>query len=217
MNRLRIIGVILGSFLVGLIVFVSVSKSGPREPSYQGRTLSRWLQDYEGAHNPNSAVFSNGYEVDKASEAAVIAIGTNAIPTLLEWLQAEDHPVQLIVGHLFLPRRYHDAHDRRCMVLWSFDFLGEKARSAAPALAELTKHKNQDVRINALMCLEKIHANPEIVLSVLTRLVHDPDFNIRKHAAVYMAICFPKEAEKYDLRMIPPGLFDVGTNLLQIR
>ena len=216
MNRLRIIGIILGCLIVGLIVFVSVFKSGPGEPSYQGRTLSRWLQDYDDASTPGTTAILNGYEVSKASEAAVVAIGTNAIPTLLEWLKAEDRPVRVLVGSLLLPRSYRDAHDKHCMARWSFNFLGDRARSAAPALAELTKHKNIEIRECALSCLVKIHADREIFLPVLNRLIHDPNPIIRDQATSIKAMYLRIEAEKNGIPIAPSGI-NSGTNNIQVR
>ena len=71
-RRLYIVVALLGVF--GLLLWQA---SGPREPTYEGRTLSSWL-DY---HVPSSAAQPpyNSPGWHKAEEA-LRAIGTNGIP-----------------------------------------------------------------------------------------------------------------------------------------
>ena len=63
--------------LLGLLIFVLVK---PNEPSYAGHTLSYWLNAPASAEQPDEAV------------RAIQAIGTNAIPTLLRWINYEPTP-----------------------------------------------------------------------------------------------------------------------------
>ena len=77
-----VIVVILAS--AGLLVVGSLP---PREPLYQGKPLSYWLQGCIGT-NPSSRSW-------RQSTDAVQAIGTNAIPTLLRLLQAQDSALQV--------------------------------------------------------------------------------------------------------------------------
>jgi hypothetical protein len=83
--------------LVGLLFFLAIllvsTLSPPRanQPVYNGRTLERWLD--VGAHSGNRRVWGprndgRGPTPEQLNEAAqaVRAIGTNAIPTLLQWI-----------------------------------------------------------------------------------------------------------------------------------
>src|SRR5579872_4898885 len=65
-----------------------------REPVYQGKPLSVWLEGYE----------RGGWARQNADEA-VRQAGTNAIPTLLRMLQEKDSPMMLKL--VALARRQH--------------------------------------------------------------------------------------------------------------
>ena len=78
-----------------------------REPVYQGRSLSKWLEDY----TPSPRVFGSGdatigvmgaggglqrYHLDSTKvDAAMRQIGTNALPTLFRMLRAKDSALRL--------------------------------------------------------------------------------------------------------------------------
>src|SRR5436190_1463475 len=68
----------------------------PNEPTYHGRTLSAWLEDYSNPlmHVRSVREISPAFYTLKMEGArkAVLAIGTNAIPTLLKLTQATDSP-----------------------------------------------------------------------------------------------------------------------------
>src|SRR5438045_3026446 len=62
---------------IGAIVFWP----GAKEPEYQGKKLSEWLEQYCGsAGNPQKAL---------EAEEAIRATGSNAVPYLIEWLKSE--------------------------------------------------------------------------------------------------------------------------------
>src|SRR5437870_12631878 len=61
----------------------------PREPSYQGKPLSVWLEGYNPYRTSDSGVLVEQPEWRKADES-VRHLGTNAIPTLLKMLRARD-------------------------------------------------------------------------------------------------------------------------------
>src|SRR5678816_2434558 len=67
---------IVGFVVLVVVVLVAVAVwPGPKEPEYQGKKLSEWLE----MHNDRPA---------KSTEA-VRAIGTNAIPFLVRWIGTE--------------------------------------------------------------------------------------------------------------------------------
>src|SRR5579863_7186021 len=65
----------------GLIVYLCI----PKEPRYQGRTLSQWMADFT-ATSPSPTPDPKR----EAAAHAVYQIGTNAIPWLLRWASAKD-------------------------------------------------------------------------------------------------------------------------------
>lgn len=62
-----------------IIFFFALRFRQSREPSYQGRSLSSWLQDFS-ADNTNAVL---------RAETAVSAMGTNALPFLMDIISAE--------------------------------------------------------------------------------------------------------------------------------
>src|SRR5947209_15928662 len=78
----RVLLPIFGALLlVGLAVLVWPREN---EPAYQGRSLSDWLAVYEKA-KASDASASDIQEGEKATNA-VRAMGTNAVPILLQWM-----------------------------------------------------------------------------------------------------------------------------------
>jgi hypothetical protein len=128
---------------------------GPREPVYQGRRLSQWIdvffRGFSGkSNNPNR-------EESDAVEAAIRAIGTNAIPEFLFWL-SDGAP----------------GANRRGNAELGFKFLGEVGRPATGELIKLTKNSDADIRLRALMCLVDIKAESEFLVQTLKSLTNDP-------------------------------------------
>ena len=71
------------ALLLLLIARLAIHLLRPKEPSYQGKTLTQWLQKYEADRTVSGqAVY----------ERAINAIGTNGIPTLLKLLTADHFP-----------------------------------------------------------------------------------------------------------------------------
>jgi len=76
-KTLRVALVVL---LAGAVALVALHATKPKEPVYQGRTLSQWLDDYNrmGSKNPNGPL-SKLEPIDDA----IRAMGTNCLPFLL--------------------------------------------------------------------------------------------------------------------------------------
>ena len=124
---LLLVGTLLGS---GLLRHPLIE-----EPTFQGRSLSGWLE--EGFPYPNQ----EGCD-DAETDNAVLQIGTNALPTLLRLLQARDSDTKLrVVGLLqkqtFVKVRHTPDYILNGRAACAFRLLGPKARSAVPALVEI--------------------------------------------------------------------------------
>lgn len=97
-----------------------------REPSFEGRFLSEWLAQY------TERVWGNWER--RASNAGFLAvrdIGTNAIPTLIEWLREPDTLAPPNVSA-----------DRSMLVGAGFEILGTNAAPAVPELARILNESN---------------------------------------------------------------------------
>src|SRR5947209_338906 len=174
-----------------------------REPAYQGKRLSLWLQSY----SPDS----DSPEVDEALRT----MGTNAIPTLLGNLQTKDSALKLKLAALGL--RYTPAETRHLRAERGFKALGAEASDAVPALIEIYEQNisssarraaanalveigpsakqaipaliksatgtNSEVRAFAVYTLGRMALEAELVDPVLIKSLHDPDREVRYNAA----------------------------------
>lgn len=100
--------------------------SNPKEPSYQGRSLSGWLNESDEL---------------KAREA-VAQIGTNAIPFLLKSVASEDSSLKkkllkLARKQSVINFNIYSAQAKQFEAMTAFELLGAKAAPAIPALEKL--------------------------------------------------------------------------------
>lgn len=114
---------------------------GPREPVYQGKSLSAWLDQYwENAIEPTNVRKSEASK--EQAESAVRHIGTNALPQLLQMLAAEDSKLKLRTMD-FLDRyspiklRLSRALEKHNHAGAGFGLLGSEAKPAIPGLVKL--------------------------------------------------------------------------------
>ena len=178
----------------------------PREPFYQGKRLSQWLQGYTaGTESP---------EIDEA----VRNIGTNAIPTLLRALRVKGSATRKTISLPPLVRVDLEFVDIQNMQAQKgFEALGVEARAAVPALIEIyeqniclssqtgaaaalaaigpeaksaipslilnTTNTSPAVRAVAVATLGEIHCEPERVVPALVQSLSDPDKEVRLFAA----------------------------------
>ena len=102
-----------------------------REPSYQGKPLSSWLENDDGS-----------LEAEQNAQRAVEKVGTNSIPTLLTILRQSDSPLKRRVMDLAQRQRFIKVHwtpaEMRNSGAWvGFSTLGSNAAGATPLLMEI--------------------------------------------------------------------------------
>lgn len=193
-RRKRIILLACGVFALGL-TWVLLSPH-EREPSYRGHTLSQWLGQQKG-HWGASLILG---------EDPILAIGTNAIPTILEWISYEPSPLRNKMAGLverFVPevrrRLFFRPVERANDSIRVFRILGPQARAAIPELTRLALTAAD--RDRAYRCIESLkHVGPEALSAVLTlasnsppktrfrAIVTLPDFGANAAAAVPLLI-----------------------------
>lgn len=107
------------------------------EPSFQGRSLSQWI---DLAAQPN--------DLRLEAESAVRTLGTNAVPTLLEWIRYEPPAWQPFARAKFslllytAPGRWllgDSSHQNANRAIYGFFILKTNASCAVPDLADLFK------------------------------------------------------------------------------
>jgi HEAT repeat protein len=130
-SRIGLVAV-LGLAAIGLVLYASRTN----EPSFQGRALSHWLSDIENARDDREA---------EPAKYAVRQIGTNAIPSLLSLMRAEDSRLKQTIIFLLRKQRIFrlriaDATSKHLRSALGFEALGAEARSAVPDLKRMLDH-----------------------------------------------------------------------------
>jgi hypothetical protein len=123
MTKRRLILAVLG---LGILAALLFAFTRPREPSYKGRSLSQWVEDYG---TPPKMTLSRQQEV---AAQAIRAIGTNALPFLLRWIKYEAPPP---VREGSAPR--DEADLRADDAVRAFAIIGPDARCALPELTAI--------------------------------------------------------------------------------
>lgn len=131
----RILFTLLSLAALGVLVWVFLSARQPPEPVYQGKPLRYWL----------AFITPVGGPLGNQTDEAVRQIGTNAIPTLLEMLQANDSPLKL--KWMALLQKQHFIHPPQPAwrpnreAAMAFEVLGATASNAVPALVQIYRRK----------------------------------------------------------------------------
>ena len=140
--RITLVVLLLAVVGVGVVVWAVLK---PNEPVYEGRLLTSWLRQYAENHQftePDLMLQPRG-ELGKQAEAAIRQIGTNAIPTLLQMVQASDPPPWKLRLIEFLRKQSIIKINRASPSLAALGFtaLGADAAGAVPALIEVCEGK----------------------------------------------------------------------------
>jgi len=121
---------IILAFVAGLAWRLSL----PREPTYQGRPLSYWLEGYSTADISETS--------QQSADTAMREIGTNAIPTPLRMLQEDDSHLKLkffsvVEKQHFIKIHHLPASEINYRGMKGFQILGANAKGAVPALIKI--------------------------------------------------------------------------------
>ena len=184
---IRRFNIVAGFFLVGVVVgWLAWRASGRREPVFEGRTLSNWLDHHVASSAASPPYGSPGW---KEADDAIRHIGTNGIPTLLQMLRAKDRPpwVRKLIetARRFGLRRlqYRYAVDLHEEAEYAFEMLGSTAASAVP---ELIRIYEQNLSPSSQSCtalaLGHIGRGAEAALPVLIHDFAHTNADVRFHA-----------------------------------
>jgi hypothetical protein len=164
---------------------------GPKEPEYNGKKLSEWLEaagkDYwTKASTPAPRVKDfdeNASPEVKEAVSTVRSIGTNSLPWLVKWVGDDRANFENRVFNICvkLPRfldadsiagriMLNSARRKRAAVV-GFLILGEKAAPAVPQLVAIVeKPKSQNSRMGAIACLGVMGKSGQSALPCLEQL-----------------------------------------------
>lgn len=197
-GRKWVILVAVPVLVAGLILAKFASQ--PREPSYQGHTLSYWAKQID-PHDPSGSIIAiNGVLVPRPEEETAIKhIGTNAIPTILNWISYETSPFKTKLASLVerLPHRVSrrvtfPGEERAYRAELVFNILGPEGRAAIPDLTRLARTSSDWARAcRCLRCLN--HIGTEAFPSILSLTTNGPYLTC--FAALSSLAHYPEQAK----------------------
>jgi HEAT repeat protein len=177
-KRVHIALAVLLVILAGVMAWLGLRL---REPVYQGKPLSGWL---EILHREKLA------HLDDRAMQAIRHIGTNALPVLIERLRAHDTPLKQLImkwaqKQAFVHFHFNSADERRPEAIWGYEALGPLASAQVPSLsATLTNDPSPKVRIAAAWALGYIGPEARMAAPALFRATQDKDYHVRGPAFV---------------------------------
>ena len=196
MKRLGIILISIGVLFAGLL---AVFLAHTAEPSYQGHTLSEWVN---AAWIKSPAMRpTKFYATPLEAVVAIKSIGSNAIPTLLRWSQLKPSTMKSRLNSLLdrqrlVTFRFETVANRQIMAGIAFNVLGTDALPAVTALEKILQRGDLMGRLEALDCLVSIDAGTGQLLPVFLRALHNSDPAIQRSAARYLGTTYPADADR---------------------
>jgi hypothetical protein len=169
-----------GVILLAMLIVAVVGGAGwlalrPREPVYEGKTLSEWLDGDVRSQSPSSWTISA-----KHSKNAMIQMGTNAIPGLLLRLRAKDSPLmdKLVAlaqkQHFYKFKQRLPARIRRAQGEAGFWNLGAEGKSAVPELIVMYEQKSlRECRESVANALGSIGPEAKAAVPAIVRGLSD--------------------------------------------
>ncbi len=195
------------AFAVVLLLLASVTAwlgLREREPEYQGKRLSVWL---------DLLLHSKAVPRYAGPEAEAIRhFGTNALPVLIEKLHAQDTPLEQLMTRWakrqnFVHLHFIPADERRWEALWGYQALGPIASVQVLSLsATLTNEPSPDVRRAAAVAFEFIGPEARLAAPALFRATKDTDPSIR--ACAFGALARIRPDARLTIPVLVGGLQD---------
>jgi HEAT repeat protein len=168
----RRIRVALGIWFIPFLGVVAWQFLHHPEPNYDGKPLTTWLQEAP-------MFFEEAEDKTSPSGRAAIAIrhiGTNAVPYLIQSARLKDSFLKRFIASALpwpqsIPPIFRPAKETREMAVFGFYALGSMGKDAVPALIELLKDRDTDVRYHAARSLGYIGGDAEPAIPQLLLLV----------------------------------------------
>jgi len=175
-----------------------------KEPRYQGRTLTEWLSDCSVYPSSGSGEIPRGFNPHvPATEHAVKEIGTNAIPALLNMLQAGDSTTriktklnELLDRQSMIHLHFWPGYDYRNLAVYGFGILNKDAASAVPALVGLLTNQHTVARYDVIHALANIGPAAKDAVPALLTCLDDGDVTTRYAVHYALTKIDPEAAAK---------------------
>jgi len=155
-----------------------------REPVYQGRPLSAWLEQY----GTNQWSLGQNGELEKQAETAIRQIGTNALPMLLERLRARDTRLKQVMMIWMQKQKlvhfnFKSANQCHVEAVAAYEVLGPLASAQVHSLIDvLSNDSSPVVRYGAASALGDIGPEAKLAAPALCRATKDSNPTIRNNS-----------------------------------
>jgi hypothetical protein len=155
-----------------------------REPVYQGKGVSEWLEGYRLEVGTPPLERPEWQRADRA----IRHLGTKAIPTLLRSLRARDEPWELPLVRFanklpFVRIHYVYAAERNYSAAMAFGCLRTVASNSVPALVNIYMENRSEVsQVDVVIALGEIGPAAAKAVPCLLEAATNSDFNIRCNA-----------------------------------
>jgi hypothetical protein len=187
--------------VAGIAVLIAVAAAfllTPSEPSYKGKPLTYWLQAYKIPFTATNGLWRNGKALgadDEApsrfeTDAAIKAIGTNAIPTLLRLIQHRDSRLRYWQFSLARKSPFFriapvSSFSPNYEAFMAFKVLGTNAGPAVPQLLEIyNRESDRDTRDRVVSALTQIGPPAQPAVPMLLRRLAGTNTWMRVNAIV---------------------------------
>lgn len=179
MGKRRKIILIALALLTGVSLAIFLTRS--KQPNYQGKPLTVWLEAYRLPRERNQAAWE---EADKA----VRHIGTNAIPTLLQMLRLNElgafkRDATSAIPALVSALKTDEEYKVRENIINALSRIGNDNPEALRAVVEALGDSNPRVRAQAARFLPQFENKAKLGRPELLKCLEDPDSLIRGLAA----------------------------------
>lgn len=167
----KILAAVSVAVVCAVLVFWLRDAFNVNDPMYHGRHLSAWVDDLDSP------------TIQEKAKEAVLAMGTNAVPYLLE-------EIRVLCGTFDKQAGYSDSPDlkkathRLYNVRYAFNILGPVAKPAIPTLAGWIHEGDTAFIVASADALTSI--DPKVAAETLTQALSNRDYFIRWMAADYL-------------------------------
>jgi len=176
--------------IVGVIVWPALHL---REPAFQGKRLSVWLEQ-QGTNHFSAA---RGSELDKQGQAAIRQIGTNALPMLIEKLRARDTRFKQFMmtwaqKQKLVHFKFKTTNRRHLEAEAGYEALGPLASAQVPSLINVfSNDPSPEVRYITANVLGYIGPDARAAAPALFAATKETDNSVRNNALCALCRVLP--------------------------
>ena len=189
-NRYRIALALWLLAIVGVVVWPVLHL---REPAFQGKRLSVWLEQ-QGTNHFSTA---RGSELDKQGQTAIRQIGTNALPVLIERLRARDTRFKKFMmtwaqKQKLVHFRFKAANRSHLEAEAGYEALGPLASAQVPSLIDLLSNDpSPEVRYITANVLGYIGPDARAAAPALFAATKETNNSVRNNAFAALGPILP--------------------------